>query len=139
MKLIKPSRTHTWSTLKKLLKFCLLQFSLKTLKKHLFKTWFTWLVYISSLIFVDILSTCNSPRSNLSVKIFLILLLPSNFVKISFRNTLLISVNYSGSLQCIILANIFFSFQLVENIDGYRSSWKLKTQKSKREWAKRKK
>ena len=136
MKLIKPSRTHTWSTLKKLLIFC---FSLKTLKKHLFKTWFTWLVYISSLIFVDILSTCNSPRSNLSVKIFLIWLLPSNFVKISFRNTLLISVNYSGSLQCIILANIFFSFQLVENIDGYRSSRKLKTQKSKREWAKRKK
>ena len=72
------------------------QFSLKILKKHLLKTWFTWLVYISLyflpyLIFAGIASTCNSPRFNLSVIIFLIPLLPSNSVKISFSNTLLVS------------------------------------------------
>ena len=72
------------------------QFSLKVLKKHLLKAWFTWLVYISLyflpyLIFAGIASTCNSPRFNLSVIIFLIPLLQSSSVKISFSNTLLVS------------------------------------------------
>ena len=74
------------------------QFSLKILKKHPLKAWFTWLVYISLyfptyLIFAEISSTCNSltPRFNLSIIIFLIPLLPSSSVKISFRNTLLVS------------------------------------------------
>ena len=72
------------------------QFSLKILKKHLLKAWFTWLSYISLhflpyLIFAEISSTCNSPRFNLSVIIFLIPLLQSSSVKISFSNTLLVS------------------------------------------------
>ena len=58
------------------------QFSLKILKKHLLKAWFTWLVYISLY---------NSPRFNLSVIIFLIPLLPSSSAKISFSITLLVS------------------------------------------------
>ena len=71
------------------------QFSLKILKKHLLKAWFTWLIYISlyflpHLIFAET-STCNSARFNLSVTIFLIPLLPSSSVKISFSNTLLAS------------------------------------------------
>ena len=43
---IKRSRRHKWSAVKKIL-ICPSQFSMKTLKKHLFKTWFTCLVYIS--------------------------------------------------------------------------------------------
>ena len=72
------------------------QFSLKVLKKHLLKAWFTWLVYISLyflpyLILAEISSTCNSPRFNLSVITFLIPLLHKSSVKISFSNTLLVS------------------------------------------------
>ena len=47
VKLIKPSRTHAWSTVEKMLISLFPQFSMKTLKTHLLKTWFTWLVYIS--------------------------------------------------------------------------------------------
>ena len=44
---VKPtqlSRRHEWSTVEKLL--IIPQLSLKTLKKHLLKTWFPWPVYI---------------------------------------------------------------------------------------------
>ena len=72
------------------------QFSLILKKTHLIKASFTWLVYISLcfllfLFFPEISSTCNSPRLHLSVIIFLIPLLPSSSVKMSFSNTLLIS------------------------------------------------
>ena len=72
------------------------QFSLILKKTHLIKASFTWLVYISLcfllfLFFPEISSTCNSPRLHLSVIIFLIPLLPSSPVKMSFSNTLLIS------------------------------------------------
>ena len=71
-------------------------FLTETTKKHLFKAWYAWLEYISLyfllyLIFAKISSTCNSPRLNLSVMIFLNPLLPSSSVRISFSSTLLAS------------------------------------------------
>ena len=95
MKLIKPSRIHAWSTVEKMLISPLPQFSLKTLKKHqtfqmIYLNGIHFLV-LSTVVFANISSTCNSPRINLSVIIFLIRLLPSNSAKISFSNTLLIS------------------------------------------------
>ena len=45
---------------------------------------------LSAVISADLSSTCNSPRFNLSVIIFIIRLLSSNSAKISFSNLLLI-------------------------------------------------
>ena len=78
------------------------QFSLETLKKHL-------LIYlidiqffvVSGVNFVDIPSTCNSLRFNLSV-IFSAGLLLSNSAKTSFNNYLLIS-----EIVLVLTAKIF--------------------------------
>ena len=68
------------------------KFSLKTLKKHLLKAylpyWYNF--FVSALILVNVSSTCNPRRFNLSVIIFLIPLLPSSSAKVSFSNTILI-------------------------------------------------
>ena len=68
--------------------FHLSQFSLKTLKKHL--SIYLQSFVLSTVNFVDIPYTCNSPRFNLSV-IFSVGLLLSNSAKTSFNNYLQIS------------------------------------------------
>ena len=69
------------------------QFSLKTLIKHLFKTWFTWLVFISLYFLLQNFadkSIYQDLTSDLSLK-FLTELLLSSSAKISFCNSFLIS------------------------------------------------
>ena len=69
------------------------QFPIKTLENIYLKLdlpdWYFYIVF-AAVILADLSSTCNSPRLNLSVIIFIIRLLSSNSAKISFSNPLLI-------------------------------------------------
>ena len=90
------------------------KFPLKTLKKHLLKAylpyWYNF--FVSALIFVNVSSTCNPRRFNLSVIIFLIPLLPSSSAKVSFSNTILITTKISLALYWQIFVGTLKVFSL---------------------------